>query len=320
MMSILKKRTVQQLIKWIVIFLAYGYLGYKLVTFESYDAFVDCLRSASFTHWLSLILCLLLMPLNFLSESLKWQYLLRGVSPISFSLACRSVLVGHVGAFPTPNRLGEYPARVTLLPLQVRGTAVAMGFVGSLIQTCIIMVCGMVGAFLFFNQANLTYVSFRSYLLIVLLFFLLLVGFIFSLPRVVRWIDKRLGGKEWITQLSSRLTMATGHELFMLTMISFMRYLIFSFQFYLMLTFCDVNLTALQALSGISLMYLFVTVTPSIGLSDVVVRSSYAIFIFSFFSVNVAGMAVASMLLWIVNSSVLMLMGSFYWNSHKVKF
>ena len=315
----LNNKILNRIVKWVVLVIAYSYLLYKLFSFSSYEAFVDCFRMAGGWQWSALIGCVCLLPFNLLMESVKWRYLLRSIVPFSLWQSCKSVLVGHVGAFPTPNRLGEYPARVTMMPEGVRASAIAMGFVGSLVQTCVIVVCGVMGALLFLKITALEYESFRTYLIIVLAVLLFLIIFIFLLPYFLRYLSSRLKNKLWFQQFYNVIIHSNLKQLIILTLVSFTRYLIFSFQFYLMLHFCDVFLTPLEALSGISLMYLFVTITPSIGLSDVVIRSSYSIFIFSFFSVNVAGIAVASMLLWIVNSSILMLIGSLLWNSRNVK-
>ena len=79
-----------------------------------------------------------------------------------------------------------------------------------------------------------------------------------------------------------------------------------------MLLFMNVTLTPWQALLSIPTIYLLVTYTPSFAFSEAMVRGSYAILIFSAFSTNDAGMALASILLWCINYCLPMLVGSFF--------
>ena len=298
--------------------MAYGYLAYKLITYDNYQSFFHCFTNAKAHQWFCLGVCLILMPLNFLVESWKWSYLVNTIHPLSLKTSCRSVLIGQIGAFPTPNRLGEYPARVILFPENVRLSAVALGFTGSLVQTLVIGVFGLFGALLFIYIPNSSILSLRYYLYFVGACLLLLILFLIYLPKLVGRY-RFLKNKDWLQSFKASIASASLSQLFSLSAICFLRYFIFSCQFYLMLQFCDVQLTPLQALAGIPLMYLFITITPSFFFSDLAVRCSYAIFIFSFFSVNTPGIAVASMLLWILNSSILMLIGSYYWWRINVK-
>ena len=61
--------------------------------------------------------CLLLLAANILIEAQKWQGLaaLAGKHAPSFKAAFFSVLGGIAAGIVTPNRLGEYPARLLLL-------------------------------------------------------------------------------------------------------------------------------------------------------------------------------------------------------------
>ena len=96
--------------KWLIFVLAYLFLGYKLVTFDGYEALLEHFSSVSFHDYLFLFFVFLLLPFNLFFEALKWQRLVAGLQPISLGLAFRSVLVGQTGAFFTPNRIGEFPA------------------------------------------------------------------------------------------------------------------------------------------------------------------------------------------------------------------
>ena len=57
-------------IKWLIFLLAYLFLGYKLVTFNDYEALGLHFRFASFEHYLFLLLVFSLLPFNLLCGAL----------------------------------------------------------------------------------------------------------------------------------------------------------------------------------------------------------------------------------------------------------
>src|SRR5690606_38544529 len=63
----------------------------------------------------SLTVVLLLMLINWFTESLKWQYICLQFQPITLAKAIESVLCGLAWAVFTPNRIGEYGGRVLFL-------------------------------------------------------------------------------------------------------------------------------------------------------------------------------------------------------------
>ena len=77
------------------------------------------------------------------------------------------------------------------------------------------------------------------------------------------------------------------------------------------MVFCGINLSPLQALVAITAYYLLVTVTPSVPIADAAVRGSWSIIIFGAFTDNIAGVAIAAILLWVLNSILPMIVGTF---------
>ena len=71
-----------------------------------------------------------------------------------------------------------------------------------------------------------------------------------------------------------------------------------------------VNLSVGDMITAILAFYLFVTITPSLPVADVGIRGSWAIIVFSHFTDNIAAIAMAVVLLWVVNSVLPMLTGS----------
>ncbi len=99
--------------------------------------------------------------------------------------------------------------------------------------------------------------------------------------------------------------------------ISIARYVIFSFQFYLLLLAFGLTITYAEAIMLIGLIYLFMTVIPTIALSELGVRGSVSIFIFSLYLEPIgkwsqdSSLAVfgASGMLWLINLAFPALVG-----------
>lgn len=302
--------------KWLIFLLAYLFLGYKLFTFDGYEALLEHFSSVSFHDYLFLFFVFLLLPFNLFFEALKWQRLVAGLQPISLALAFRSVLVGQTGAFFTPNRIGEFPARALMLNKNNIIPAVALGFVGSAMQMLVITLFGLITTFLYISSnvsplfSSVSTVSWVVSLLLVLLF-VISCALLFS---HYKWFCGRLKKSkwQWLNRLGEGLAHLSFRDAWRIFCFSAIRYFVYSLQFYAMLLFMNVTLTPWQALLAIPTIYLLVTYTPSFAFSEAMVRGSFAIFILSAFSTNDAGMALASILLWCINYCLPMFVGSFF--------
>ena len=88
----------------------------------------------------------LLMLVNWVLESLKWQYLTRELVKITAWEAIEAVFCGLTWAIFTPNRIGEYGGRVLFLPNRKRIHGVFAMAVGSFGQNVITNVLGLAAA------------------------------------------------------------------------------------------------------------------------------------------------------------------------------
>ncbi|HHT61746.1 MAG: flippase-like domain-containing protein [Paludibacteraceae bacterium] len=294
-------------VKWAISVLAYGFLAYKLATFDGYDAFVEQVSSFGAEQFVWLALAVVLLPLNLFLESEKWRLLVGNLVTLDVKTALRSVLIGHTGAFSTPNRLGEYPMRAMSLPSDVRLSAIAMGFVGSFVQNFIITVCGLL-ALLFFQIGELFSTFFYYFCGLFAVFsFVVFIG----LPKFSAYIIRRYPNVRFINFWKSMATFSQ-RRILKVKAITFVRYVVFGCQFYLILRFCGVPLSLFEALSAIPIVYLCVTYTPSIAVSEAVVRSSYAVLIIGCYSSNLVGITLAGIFIWLLNSAIPMIIGSIF--------
>lgn len=303
----MQSNRIYKVAKWLIAVTAYAFLAYKLATFDNYAIVADLYRSITPTRYLWLAAVLLLLPLNLWLESEKWRVLIQQLYPISHIESLYTVLWGQTGAFWTPNRIGEYPTRVLALPEGKRVAATMMGFVGSFAQTIIISACGVVACGLLLNRyvlpdydhinALIPIVSVLAGVMLVIYFCLPLLG-----PILIR--------KPCTKNLGTALTNFVPKVSLPVLLLSALRYTIFTLQYYCMFRFCMVDVTLQQALVAIPTIYLFISYTPSINISEAAIRGSYASMVIGCFSTNLPGAVCAGIFIWAVNTCLPVLIGT----------
>jgi hypothetical protein len=103
-------------------------------------------------------------------------------------------------------------------------------------------------------------------------------------------------------------------------LLSFSRYLVFSFQFYLLLRLFGVIIPLPVCLGLIALIYFIMAVVPTITLAEIGIRGSVALYVFDLYFASSGGTApslqlsifAASTLLWIINVGFPALTGTLF--------
>ena len=291
------KKILQTALNWTLVIAAWGYLIYKLVTYDNYAALTEQFRHAGTYEWLCLIVSFCLFPVNRLLEAWKWQYLVRHIEPMGILEAQRQVYFGAVAGFITPYKLGEYPARTLLFHHTQQNwlSAVVLGLIGGYAMTTVIVLLGLPSAVKSVSNIDLS----TSIGATLLLAAALLIG----LP----WVMNRLSKRTWKNQKTQLLVQQLGRlnaaDIIMVLFISLLRYACFLLQLWLCMRFCSIELSAGDWLNSLLLYYLLITVTPSVPLAEVAVRGSWAIAVFGVYGKQVTAAAtIAAILLWFINT------------------
>ena len=284
---------------------AYGYLIYKLVTFDDYAGMAASFRAAGWLEYVCLLGAVVLMPVNVLCESWKWQVLLRSVAPMSIAEAERQVYFGFVGAFVTTYRAGDYPSRVLLMhDRSTWVTAIALGLVGTLAML-VVEICLGVPALIAFAQYE-SAMPLKTMLVMsgVIVVLLLLI------PVGLRCLMHKEWKNEQLHKMFVALRQLTYGQFMYVVGISLARFIVWALQLALVLYFCGVVLSPMQLLLSVPTYYLLVGVLPSLPVADMAIRGSVSILVFGAFSQNLAGIAIAVAIIWIINTILPMLVGS----------
>jgi hypothetical protein len=261
-----------------------------------------------------LLLVLILMPINWLLESKKWQLLSANFEKQSLLESVKTVLGGVVCSLFSPARIGEYGGRVLFVKAENNWKAVAATMVGSLSQLVIVLSVGGIGLITWLSVYTESsawlghYALANPYVLlgIILMWaFITLIGlaiyfnvdiFINILKRV-KYINKF----ERFFQGISVLKAYSQADLWKALSYSFVRYLVYSVQYWLLLLFFGLNIGFLSAISGISTIFFIQTGVPLPPIWDLFARGEVAIIVWGSFGANELSVLAATFSLWVIN-------------------
>ena len=303
-----KKNKIFSLVKWLVLLAAYGFLIYKLAHIEYWNELKNSFSSLSFIRILFLVSVLILMPVNWMLEARKWQFLTQNILNISFKNSIKAVLAGLNTGYITPNRIGEFAGRIIFLPTNHRVAGIVLSLVNSLTQNIIITVFGIAGAIVYFSKYS-SENNFNTYLIVLGVGIIIAIAVYFTFPAMSRKL-KSGNISEKIKQILYVFSNFKAEQLFKILGVSTIRYFVFCLQFFLMLQFFNIEITGFQAFIAIPTMYLLITFTPSFAASEPAIRSSIAALVIGAFSTNEIGIILTGILIWLINFVVPMLAGS----------
>ncbi len=295
---------------FLILLASYSFLIFKILTFQHYSDLATQWKQMPVSRLWWLTGVFVLLPLNWLLESVKWKMLTSHVQKITIYTSIQAVLSGISTGFFTPNRVGELVGRVTFLDSKHRKAGITISMMNSLTQNLIMALCGIPACVLYFSfTAGKLHPDIEHFVFLTLIGILLFGTIYLSLPLWSRQLkSSRLSLK--IRNFTDCLSHYNGADLLKIMLVSLLRYSVFCIQFFCMLQFFGIGLTPWQAVIAIPTTYLFVTFTPSLAFSEAAVRSSYAVLIIGAFSGQVIGIALAGVGIWVINFVLPMLAGS----------
>ena len=270
---------------------------------------------ASFTTPLvwNLIAVIVLMIVNWSLEAVKWKVSVRAVQQVSFLKAFRAVLSGVSFSVSTPNRVGEYLGRVLYMDEGNRLKTISITITGSISQLIITLLMGCIGLILLRSEIETgqiispLWIKVILYGVIAVLSVLLL--FYFRLSWLIKWVD-RLPGSNRFAYLINALEDFNAGLLIKLLLLSFLRFLVFIVQYYLLFRLFAVDISLWQCLWSVSITFFVLAVIPSFAIADIGLRGEVAIKLIGLFSINQLGILFTTITIWFVNLIVPAIIGS----------
>jgi hypothetical protein len=296
------------LIKLSIVVGAFYFIYSKLIENEQLriSEFLAFLKANKTFSVKNIIFLVLLSVFNWFFEILKWKTLVKTIKKISFKEALEQSLGGLTASLITPNRIGDYGAKAIYYSKPYRKRIVLLNLLGNISQMTMTTIFGIIGLVVFINRYQIEIDYFKLTKFVTLIILIGAFAFFgakqnkfnikgFSLYKVVEFI------KEMPLQV----------HLFNLSL-ALIRYLIFSFQFYYLLTIFGVEVDYFKAMVVITSMYLLASIIPSITIFDVVVKGSVAVFLFGFVQVNELTILSITTIMWLLNFAIPSVFGSYF--------
>ncbi|MFB9051638.1 hypothetical protein ACFFVB_00980 [Formosa undariae] len=300
------------IVKISIIAISFYFIYSKLALNDSLSLpeFWSVLKSSAIISLNSVLFVGLLSVVNWFLEILKWQNLVNAVKSITLKSAIAQTLGSHTASLFTPNRIGDYGAKALYFPSNLRAKIMGLNGLGNLAQMCVTTFFGSIGL-IFFTKAFPINFDFKTlHWSRYLIFGLLCMGLILVVKTYLKpetWILKT---KRFLSSISLSLLGKT-------LLFSTLRYLVFSFQFYFLLQLFNIDLGYLNTMMIISSLYLLASILPSIFIFDVVLKGSIAVYLFSFFNINETIVLSCITLMWLFNTVLPSVLGSYYVMSFK---
>lgn len=259
------------------------------------------------------------MFVNWGIEARKWQVLVSLLQRISFFKAFKAVFTGQSLAVNTPNRIGEYVGRVVYLDDGNRLKGIALTIVGSMSQTIITLVAGIVSLIIAKNfildemhhMEGLSSLWLDGLLYMVLFGTVAMVVIYYKLSWLTRLFEKLPLVKKY-SYLIEKLEDFHWRELTRILSLSLSRYVVFLVQFILLLQVFGVEAPVWQSACIVSVFYLVLAVVPTISSAELGLRSFAAVQLFSILSANKLGILYTAAGIWLINLIIPALFGSLF--------
>ncbi len=240
----------------------------------------------------------LLMFVNWTIEIIKWKLLAATVEPLTFWQAAKGVLCGVTFSIITPNRIGEFAGRIA--DRNQKGKLMALNVVSSFSQLIVTLLMGLMGCiFLIAGKQISVFVRADIVVLAIAIISLAMIWIYFNIAssasllggfggaRVQRWLQvyKQVDGR---TKL---IVMA----------LSALRYVAFTVSFVLVLVLCSVKLPMISMYMAIAVVYVVMAVVPTSALSEIGLRGSVSVYVFSLLAAPALAVFVSAFVIWIIN-------------------
>lgn len=291
------------LFRWVVTLLLLGIMGWQVwhrsEHFENFHVI-----SWRHTGWY-LGLVILLMPVNWLLETVKWHALLSVHAKIPFKRGLKAVAGGIALSIFTPNRIGEYGGRMMFMPYTHRWTVVFSTLIGSISQNLIAFGAGILAVIILFDQSLLLKV-------VVAISFLVCVGAYFFIGKTAGWIA-RFDFPGILKKMKRHVYLLGDYSKNILAkalIIAALRYFVYVLQFVLLLLAFEPQSSVLFLFLGVSCLYLFQTFVPLPTGWDVLARTNIALLLWSESGMSELSISLASFIVWMVNLLIPAILGS----------
>ncbi len=244
--------------------------------------------------WAFLMVAVLLVPVNWGLEMMKFHALLGDAGTVPRKATCQSVLAGITASMFLPNRMGEFAGRMLFFPADQRPKVVSATMAGSVIQAIWIALIG--GSVVLFSDhmgavRDLVQLSWRSVIITVSC---LVAGILIVRmnPTLRRFFQRTIEHFRNILGTAA-VTTAGGWAL--------LRYVTYCFQFVLLLYFVGLDQNIGHLFIFVFTIFFLQTILPLPPALGWMTRIQLAVLLGGVMVMQPVQAAAASLLLWLIN-------------------
>ena len=156
-MSYKSKQFFFVIVKLSIVAGAFYFIFHKLVKNESlsFSVFYQFLKENNVFSTKNVVFLMFLTIFNWFFEILKWKYLVSNVTHIPFFSALKQSLSGLTASLFTPNRIGEYGAKVIYFQYALRKKILLLNLIGNMYQMLITCLFGIIGLLIVYTRYNI---------------------------------------------------------------------------------------------------------------------------------------------------------------------
>ena len=322
------KKTYNILLRILILAATYGFLYKKIFhgkdLQQQYNLFTGLIEKPGIKNLLFIVV--LLMLINWGLESQKWRYMINKIERISFFRSLQAVFAGVSISFFTPNRTGEYFGRAFILDKASHVDGILITILGSMSQMLITILTGTLSMLVFIPRFLSSNAFFSGYIyygcvVLIILLDLLLLFLVVNVRFLSVLRDKLLRSK--LKKFRKHLAVFSDfrpRDMAYVIGMSFLRYIIFTIQFLVLLKIFSVPVPLFDSVIITSLIFFVLYIVPTITLTELGIRNSAAIYFFGIYFSHSAGMSdpiligilSAATLLWIINLAIPAVIGTFF--------
>ncbi len=308
------KKLINLFLKGMIVLLLSGSIYWKIGYQEDlralWAAFLEAWRSARPGF---VFLVLLLMPVNWMLETLKWRQFLPQRPP--FWESQKATLAGVTIALFTPNRIGDYGGRVLLVKAEDNWPTIVATVAGNYCQLLVLISGGVLGL-TYFGRRYLSeeWSSLQNLIPLAIVFLLVLWSLPLALQRTSPYL-KKLEQYRWMRPLVHNLLALKSVSTTALVKAVFfaaLRYGIYSLQYFFILRFYGIGIPVWDALAGVSSIFFIQTSVPLPPVSALLARGQIAMLIWTPFGANAISILAATFSLFIINLIIPAFLGLIY--------
>lgn len=310
------KRFLFVFIKLAIVFGAGFFIYNKLLHNETLDFayLLNSLHEHNIVNIKNIALLLLFTILNWTAECFKWKIMVTNFTSISFTKAVEQSLGALTASIMTPNRIGEYGAKAIYFAKPLRRKILGLTLIGNLSQLLATALLGCIGLsyFIYTFQPEMAYYKILRFsaIAIVLTYIFFYYG-----------AHKKISIKGYSFQRLKKFSNQLHRKTILLTVsLAFIRYIIFSHQFYFLLTLFHIQIDYSIAIAIITSMYLISSALPTIFIFDAIIKGSVAVWLFSFVNANELIIIIITTIMWLLNFALPSIFGSYFVLNFKMNF